>query len=55
MDGGLVLQGCLLTITTDIEMEGVLCIFSQLIANTFFNNLDDAIESMIIKSLDDVQ
>lgn len=43
MIGDSVLQSCPLTITTDIEMEGVLCIFSQLTANISFNNLDDAI------------
>lgn len=52
---GLVWQSCLLIITTDIEMEGILCIFSQLIADTSFNNLDDAIQSTIIKSLEGFQ
>lgn len=55
MDGGWVWQSCPLTITTDIEMEDVLCIFSQLIADTSFNNLDDAVQSTIRKSLEHFQ
>lgn len=53
--GGLVWQSCPLIVTIDIEMGGLLCIFSQLIADTSFSNLDDAIQSTIIKSLDDFQ
>lgn len=39
----------------DTEMESVLCIFSQLVFIIFFNNLDDAIQSTIIKSWDDTE
>lgn len=55
MDEGLMWQSCSLTITTEIDMEGVLCIFSQLIADTSFSNLDDAIQNTILKSLDDFE
>lgn len=55
MDVSSVLQGCPLTITSDIEMEGILCVFGQLIFIIFFSNLDDTIQSMIIKSWDDIQ
>lgn len=50
MDGSSVLQGCPLAITSDTEMEGILCVFGQLIFIIFFNNLDDATQSTIIKS-----
>lgn len=54
MDGSWVLQHSLLTTTNDIEMEGILCVFGQLIFIIFFNNLDDAIQNTIIKSWDDI-
>lgn len=50
MDGSWLLQHSPLTITNGIEMEGILCVFSQLIFIIFINNLDDAIQNTIIKS-----